>query len=61
MGIRVGEPNFFLGQSIGIDETNTIQLKIFSTRLWNLNLKFQFPIFDSFRDIRDRFFEVSGR
>jgi len=26
MGIRVGVANFFLDQSIGIDETNTFQL-----------------------------------
>jgi len=27
MGVRVGVTNFFLDQSIGIDETNTFQLK----------------------------------
>jgi len=72
----------FLGQSIGIDETNTFQLKFFiqhencgrhrlrrlvgvrvgvayshnklalRTRLRNLNLKSEFSIFDSYRDIR---------
>jgi len=26
MGVRVGVANFFLDQSIGIDETNTFQL-----------------------------------
>jgi len=31
MAVRVGVPNFFLGQSIGIDETNTFQLKYFSS------------------------------
>jgi len=30
-GPFVGVANFFLGQSIGIDETNTFQLKIFSS------------------------------
>jgi len=30
MSVRVGVANFFLGQSIGIDETNTFQLNIFS-------------------------------
>jgi len=29
MGVRVGVANFFLDQSIGIDETNTFQLKFF--------------------------------
>jgi len=29
MGVRVGVVNFFLSQSIGIDETNTFQLKFF--------------------------------
>jgi len=29
MGVRVSVANFFLGQSIGIDETNTYQLKCF--------------------------------
>jgi len=29
MDIRVGVANFFLDQSIGIDETNTFQLKFF--------------------------------
>jgi len=29
MGVRVGVANYFLGQSIGIDETNTFQLKFF--------------------------------
>jgi len=28
MGVRVGVKNFFLDQSIGIDETNIFQLKI---------------------------------
>jgi len=27
MGVRVGVANFFLGQSIGIDETKTFKLK----------------------------------
>jgi len=27
MGVRVGVANFFLDQSIGIDETNTTKLK----------------------------------
>jgi len=27
LGIRVGVPNFFLDQSLGFDETNTLQLK----------------------------------
>jgi len=81
MGVTVGVANF-LGQSIGIDETNTFQLKFciyhencgrhrlrrflgvrvgvaysraklaLHTKLRNLNLKSQFLIFDSFRDIR---------
>jgi len=29
LGARVGVANFFLDQSIGIDETNTFQLKFF--------------------------------
>jgi len=29
MGVRVGMANFFWGQSIGIDETNTFQLTFF--------------------------------
>jgi len=29
MGIRMGVANFFLDQSIGIDETNTFQLQFF--------------------------------
>jgi len=29
MGVRVGVANFFLDQLIGIDETNTFQLKFF--------------------------------
>jgi len=29
MGVRVGVANFFLNQSIGIDETNTFQLNLF--------------------------------
>jgi len=29
MGVRVGMANFFLDQSIGIDETNTFQLTFF--------------------------------
>jgi len=29
MGVRVGVANFFFYQSIGIDETNTFQLKFF--------------------------------
>jgi len=29
MGVRVGVANFCLDQSIGIDETNTFQLKFF--------------------------------
>jgi len=29
MGVRVGVANFLLGQSIGIDETNTFRLKLF--------------------------------
>jgi len=29
MGVRVGVANLFLGQSIGVDETNTISLNIF--------------------------------
>jgi len=29
MGVRVGVANFFFDQSIGIDETNTFQLKFF--------------------------------
>jgi len=29
MGVRVGVANLFLDQSIGIDETNTFQLKFF--------------------------------
>jgi len=28
MGVRVGVANFFWGQSRGIDETNTFQLKL---------------------------------
>jgi len=32
MGVRVGEANFFWGQSIGIDETNTFQLKFFFSK-----------------------------
>jgi len=31
MGVRVDVANFFLGLSIGIDETNTFQLKFFSS------------------------------
>jgi len=31
MGVRVGVANFFLGQSIGIDETNTFQLNLLSS------------------------------
>jgi len=31
MGVRVGVANFFFGQSIGIDETNTFQIKIFQS------------------------------
>jgi len=31
MGVRVGVANFFSGQSIGIDETNSCQLKFFSS------------------------------
>jgi len=31
MGVRVGVANFFLYQSIGIDETNTFQLKFVSS------------------------------
>jgi len=31
VGVRVGVANFFWGHSIGIDETNTFQLKIFSS------------------------------
>jgi len=50
----------FMGQSIGIDETNTFQLKFFFNHENSgrhsfgrfLNLKSQFYIFDSFRDIR---------
>jgi len=29
MGVRVGVANFFLDQSIGIDESITFQLKVF--------------------------------
>jgi len=29
MGVRVGVANLFLNQSIGIDDTNTFQLKFF--------------------------------
>jgi len=29
MGVRVGVANLFLDQSIGIDDTNTFQLKFF--------------------------------
>jgi len=29
MGVRVGVANFFFDQSIGIDETNTFQLKFY--------------------------------
>jgi len=32
MGVRVAVANFFLGQSIGVDETNTYQLKFFSSK-----------------------------
>jgi len=31
VGVRVGVAKFFLDQSIGIDETNTFQLKSFSS------------------------------
>jgi len=31
MGVRVGVANFFLDQSIGIDETNTFQIKFCSS------------------------------
>jgi len=31
MGVMVGVTNFSLGQSIGIDETNTYQLKFVSS------------------------------
>jgi len=31
MGVRVGVANFFLGQSIGIDENNTFQLSSIKT------------------------------
>jgi len=31
MGAKVGVANFFLGRSIGIDETKTFQLKFFSS------------------------------
>jgi len=31
MGVRVGVANFFWGQSIGIDETNTFQITFFSS------------------------------
>jgi len=31
MGVRVGVANYFWNQSIGIDETNTFQLTLFST------------------------------
>jgi len=31
MGFRVGVANFFWGQSIGIDGTNTFQLPFFSS------------------------------
>jgi len=35
MGVRVGVANFFWGQSIGIDETNTFQLTFFLVwKLW---------------------------
>jgi len=30
MGVRVGVANFFLNQSIGVDETITFQLEFFS-------------------------------
>jgi len=83
-----GGQTFFLDQSIGIDETNTFQLKCFIwhenwgrnrfgrflgvrvgvacshnklvllTRLRNLNLKSQFSIFDSFRDIRVHVYDI---
>jgi len=33
MGVRVGVANFFLGQSKGIDETNTFQLKSFRMKI----------------------------
>jgi len=33
-GVRVGVANFFLDQSIGIDETNTIQLKFWAPQVW---------------------------
>jgi len=32
MGVRVGVETFFLGQLIGIDETNAFQLKFFIGR-----------------------------
>jgi len=71
MGVRVGVANYFLDQSIGIDETNTFRVGVaysrnklaLRIRLRNLNLKSQFSIFDSFRDPRSylRFFDVCGR
>jgi len=33
MGVRVGVANFFLSQSIVIDETNTFQLIFFSMKI----------------------------
>jgi len=54
-----------LGQSIGLDETNTFQLKLYSrnklalrTRLRNLSLKSQFSIFDSFQNIRVHIYDL---
>jgi len=32
MGVRVGMANFFLDQSIGVDENNTFQLKLYIYR-----------------------------
>jgi len=31
LGVKVGVANFFLGQSMGIDENNTFQLKLLSS------------------------------
>jgi len=87
MGMWVVD-RLFLDQSIGIDETNTFQLKCFIwhenwgrnrfgrflgvrvgvacshnklallTRLRNLNLKCQFSIFESFRDIHVHVYDI---
>jgi len=56
MGVRVGVANFFCGQSICIDETNTFQLTFFSSMkivgatgfggLWALEWAWQTFFFD---------------